>query len=159
MYFAHFTARPCGVPEETLVSDENCRVLFRGGKEKKNLRNHEKKESEEVQTDKCKYIFYDATENSFMWHERRAESEGRRRRRKKTLVGILAFYLKFSNKWKWDKLKHGCSMIVLSLFTVYSKLEKTGKKNLLLLLRSLLQTDGEAGAQGIMVKCAERGRL
>lgn len=50
-------------------------------------------------------------------------------------------------------------MIVLSLFTVYSKLEKTGKKNLLLLLRSLLQTDGEAGAQGIMVKCAERGRL
>lgn len=66
MYFAHFTARPCGVPEETLVSDENCRVLFRGGKEKKNLRNHEKKESEEVQTDKCKYIFYDATEISFM---------------------------------------------------------------------------------------------
>lgn len=51
-------------------------------------------------------------------------------------------------------------MIVLSLFTVYSKLEKTEKKkNLLLLLRSLLQTDGEAGAQGIMVKCAERGRL
>lgn len=37
MYFAHFTARPCGVPEETLVSDENCRVLFRGGKEKKKI--------------------------------------------------------------------------------------------------------------------------
>lgn len=50
-------------------------------------------------------------------------------------------------------------MIVLSLFTVYSKLEKTEKKNLLLLLRSLLQTDGEASAQGLMVKCAERGRL